>query len=243
MEYPAEILALYINDAFPEQLACRNGCTLSRDIIITDRLSVAARQKFAKQLTAIIERTLGCFYDVHAHLLYPRLTRSRPWQAHKRAELQGLGTCHVLYRKENPGGAIAGFVSLLFCDEPHWPAGNGSRAAASTAERERGPSGRSAEPAFEETPPPPPCKVVYVMEIHVSPSFQNQGLGSCMLLCARQLVQHMQPSFPQLKGLELTVFTGNRQALALYRRQGFKTATNTEFFLSNSELTVMYCSI
>ncbi|AMD22278.1 HGL062Cp [Eremothecium sinecaudum] len=207
MNNPTSYLLAQLQHSFPVNLETKNSEVLVREIHCTDKTAPPARRRLARELTTVIDRTLGHHYNSHAHVLYGRITRSTSWQDHKLYELQEPGICHVIYRPAiMPSSPVACFISLLICDDPYKP---GDLA-------------------------------LYILEIHVTSSFQNQRFGSTLLSATQNAAHKLMHQIPSLRCLQLTVFTDNRRARGLYTRNNFVVLSSQDI---PAPLTVMYCSL
>ncbi|AGO13801.1 AaceriAGL071CAp [[Ashbya] aceris (nom. inval.)] len=82
-------------------------------------------------------------------------------------------------------------------------------------------------------PAPTEAPVLYILELHVAEPFRRRGLAAALLDAATRTARAA-----GLTSLELTVFTANRPALALYTRAGFRRRRAL-----HPDLTIMVCRI
>ncbi|ADJ41740.1 AGL071C-Ap [Eremothecium gossypii ATCC 10895] len=81
--------------------------------------------------------------------------------------------------------------------------------------------------------PGPADPVLYILELHVAAPFRRRGLAAALLDAATRTARAA-----GLTRLELTVFTANRPALALYARAGFRPRRAL-----HPDLTIMVCRL
>ncbi|SCV01307.1 LAME_0G15346g1_1 [Lachancea meyersii CBS 8951] len=198
-DLPSTWLVPHVLETFPEHhvIDTTDGkhVTLERTVHVTDDDFGArqlSRQKL-EQLLALVDANLGALYAAFAGDIYTKLTSSsgRPCSA---------AQWHPLKRGEM---STPGLVYVMYHDASD--ASGVPLAFASLL--------LTHEPELEMD-----ARVVYLYELHVSETIQNCGLGTWIMRdCVSGLLRRLGVWVPGFRGLELTVFRANTQALRLYR--------------------------
>ncbi len=73
---------------------------------------------------------------------------------------------------------------------------------------------------------------VNIQRLHVLPGYQRQGIGA-------QLIEEIIKRFPKIKKIDLEVEQQNLQAIAFYKKQGFKNVGKKDYNVANVTISCL----